>query len=132
MATVTRDIGRILTLVRDKIRDRGFTQLEVQAKLGWGRSYISQLLTKQKQLRVDQLLTILDVLGVAPGDFFAELYPQQPDPFGLAPAPTAAGELAADYRRLRALLRGLVQVLVDKDVVSVEEIAAAAVAVDSD
>ena len=39
-----------------------------------GRSYISQLLTKQKSLRVEQVLLILNVIGVEPRRFFAELY----------------------------------------------------------
>ena len=40
--------------------------------------------------------------------------------------------IVGDYRRLRALLCGLMQVLTDKDVVSREEILAAAEAVDPD
>ena len=60
------------------------------------------------------------------------LYPPPTAALGLGSAPMVAGELAADYRELRALIGALVQVLVDKDVVSVEEIAAAAEAVDTD
>ena len=71
---VERELERVLTLLRNKIRERGFTQLEVQDALSWGRSYISQLLTKQKSLRVEQVLLILNVIGVEPGEFFAELY----------------------------------------------------------
>ncbi len=52
---------------------RGYTQLEVQQELGWGRSYISQLVTKQKSPRVEQVLLILGVIGVDPAEFFAEL-----------------------------------------------------------
>lgn len=66
MLRVERDLERILTRLRNLIRDRGFTQLEVQDALGWGRSYISQLLTKQKSLRIEQVLMILNVVGVKP------------------------------------------------------------------
>jgi transcriptional regulator with XRE-family HTH domain len=72
-----REVGRFLTLLRDKMRKQGYTQLEVQEHLGWGRSYISQLVTDQKGLRVDQLLCILFVIGVEPGEFFQELYPSE-------------------------------------------------------
>ena len=72
--TVERELESVLTLLRNKIRERGFTQLEVQEALGWGRSYISQLLTKQKSLRIEQVLLILNVIGVDPSEFFGELY----------------------------------------------------------
>ena len=59
MKTIDREMDRYLTLLRDKIRVQGFTQLEVQQALGWGRSYISQLLTKQKGLRVS-VISLID------------------------------------------------------------------------
>ena len=74
MIRIDRELDRALVLLRNKIRDRGVTQLEIQEALGWGRSYISQLLTKQKALRVEQLLLILHVIGVHPTAFFSELY----------------------------------------------------------
>ncbi len=74
MRTVERDLERILTLLRNRIRERGFTQMEVQEVLGWGRSYISQLLTQQKNLRFEQVLQILNVINVDPAEFWAEIY----------------------------------------------------------
>ncbi len=136
MREVERQLDRILTLLRNKIRQRGFTQLEVQEVLGWGRSYISQLLTKQKSLRVEQVLLILNVIGVDPAAFFAELYPPGATA-GLrasgatdlsGPAMPGGGPdsgLHGDYRSVRSLLRGLVDLLVNQDVISAEELAAA-------
>lgn len=69
-----KELDRTLALLRRKIRERGFTQLEVQHMLGWGRSYLSQLLTKQKALRVEQVLMILEVIKVEPAEFYRELY----------------------------------------------------------
>ena len=74
MRTIDRDVDRCLALLRSRIRGRGFTQLEVQGVLGWGRSYISQLLTKQKALRFEQVFLILEVIGVEPDLFFAEVF----------------------------------------------------------
>lgn len=74
MIPVERELDRTLTLLRNKIREQGFTQLQVQAELSWGRSYISQLLTKQKSLRVEQVLRILQVIHVEPAAFYQELY----------------------------------------------------------
>ena len=69
-----RDITRYLSLLRNVIHESGWTQLEVQAQLCWGRSYISQLITGTKALRVDQVLSILKTIDVSPGEFFARLY----------------------------------------------------------
>ena len=88
MFTTDREVENCLTLLRNLIRQKGFTQLDVQQALGWGRSYISQLLTKQKALRYEQILLMLNVIGVSPEEFFAELFPalQQPAPTRRAPA----------------------------------------------
>ena len=48
MQQIDAEVDRYLTLLRNRIRQQGFTQLEVQQELGWGRNYISQLLTKLK------------------------------------------------------------------------------------
>jgi len=146
MGTVERDIERVLTLLRNKIRERGLTQLQVQNALGWGRSYISQLLTKQKSLRVEQVLKILEVIKVTPSEFFGELFqPHQ----ALAPAaasaagegrPGAAGpgsigagglDLGSSYRELSSLLRGLLRVLVERGIIKPEDLEAAVRASDS-
>jgi transcriptional regulator with XRE-family HTH domain len=80
MDPIENEIDRILMHLRHLIRRRGLTQLEVQKRLKWGTSYISQLVTKQKLLRVDQLLRILEVLGVPPGEFFSEVFPPPAKP----------------------------------------------------
>ncbi len=68
------EVDRMLKLLREKIRDQGFTQLKVQEALGWGRTYISQLFRKQKSLRFDQILSIIDVVGIPADEFFGEFY----------------------------------------------------------
>jgi transcriptional regulator with XRE-family HTH domain len=130
MPAVDADVDRVLTLLRNKIRERGFTQLEVQDLLGWGRSYISQLLTKQKALRLEQVLSILGVVGVDPGDFFAELYPGAGALRGSWPWSAAAlrgggSEVPGSLTELRSLVRGLVGLLVDREVIDVDELSAA-------
>ncbi|MEM7353121.1 MAG: helix-turn-helix transcriptional regulator [Acidobacteriota bacterium] len=128
--------------MRNKIRERGFTQLEVQEALGWGRSYISQLLTKQKSLRIEQVLLILNVIGVEASDFFDELYRFAPSRSGGghaagAPGSSQWGELHGqhstggrhdgaglenNFEELQALVRGLVGLLTDKGILDVEEL----------
>ena len=73
-SNVEQEIERILFHLREKMRQKDWSQLEVQEELGWGRSYISQLMTQQKMLRVEQISEILRVIGVAPAQFYMELY----------------------------------------------------------
>lgn len=142
MDTVQHELDRVLMLLRNKIREQGFTQLQVQEKLDWGRSYISQLLTKQKSLRVEQVLRILDVIGVEAADFYHELYrfprgdagSAKGDRYGefstyggmVAEVEGGSSEeldaLRFDLRGSRAALEGLLDVLREKDVLSKEEL----------
>lgn len=136
MRTIERELDRVLTLLRNKIRERGFTQLEVQEALGWGRSYISQLLTKQKSLRIEQVLLILNVIGVDPGEFFSELYhfPRAgglggPSRYSSYPRGDVRGdgdeELKRSFDELQSLMRGLVRLLTSKGLVEADELSVA-------
>ena len=71
---ISPQIDTILRALQEKIQDQGFTQKEVQEALGWGRTYISQLVRGQKSLRIEQIILILRVIKVRPADFFAEIY----------------------------------------------------------
>ncbi len=132
MMIVDNEVDRYLTLLRNKIREKGFTQLEVQEALSWGRSYISQLLTKQKSLRVEQVLLILDVIGVDPPEFFAELYYYPGAPVGAGSAgwrpagsyQQPASQLAGGFEEMRSMVRGLVWLLIDKEMIDVDELTA--------
>ena len=141
--TTDRELDRVLTLLRNKIRERGFTQLEVQEALGWGRSYISQLLTKQKSLRIEQVLLILNVIGIDPGDFFGELYhfpmaggPEGASGFRRYPSGEAFDrggantegndeEMRRGFDELQHLMRGLVRLLTSKGLVEADELSVA-------
>lgn len=86
-------VDRLLRQLRSTMQARGMSQLNVQETLGWGRTYISQLFRKQKALRVDQVLMILETLNVEPKQFFAEL-------FGVPSQATARTLTAQDRARL--------------------------------
>jgi len=129
----------MLTLLREKIRQRGFNQLRVQEALGWGRTYISQLLRQQKSLRFDQIMQILHVIEEEPRDFFAEYvrrveraeggatipsYPPRPESkgaaiFGLDPFDT---DDAIARREVRYMLDRLSHLLVEKGLIRREEL----------
>ncbi len=125
MLTIEHELNRYLTLLRNKIRERGFTQLEVQDALGWGRSYISQLLTKQKSLRVEQVLLILSVIGIEPPELYAEIYGYRlPTATSHTTSPSSA-ETDQAIQELRRELHGLVEVLLERRIITTEELSAA-------
>lgn len=124
MLPIQREVDRFLTLLRNKIRERGFTQLEVQETLGWGRSYISQLLTRQKNLRVEQVLLILNVIGVEPAEFFRELYGHPPHFFVAPPAPVSRDTIRAGDT-LRREIHALAELLIDKGLITSEDLSEA-------
>ena len=134
MIAIEREIDRYLTLLRDKIRASRFTQLEIQEALGWGRSYISQFLTKQKTLRLEQVLSILNVIGIEPAAFFGELYGVSPwsGAGGLQP-PEASAELPdQQLARVSELAHGLVDLLVEKKLITAAALAEAVEAQESE
>ncbi len=131
MRKVDRDIDRILSRLRKAIRERGYTQLEVQEVLGWGRSYISQILNREKNLRLDQVLMILKVINVKPEDFWGEIYqfgetyrPDQPGRQAAPALPEAPDEstMADDLRRSKRLLDGVVTVLTQKRLITADDL----------
>lgn len=125
MKNLDKEIERVLSLLRNKIRERGFTQLQVQEQLHWGRSYISQLVTRQKALRLEQILAILDVIGVSPTEFFGELYgfesrgPFQDDLMTGGPSPE---EMEKQLRVTRGLVERIAQKLISKGEMSQQEV----------
>ncbi len=129
MVTIEHEVGRYLVLLGNKIRERGFTQLEVQDALGWGRSYISQLVTRQKALRFEQLLSILSVLGIDPADFFRELYGIRASAF---PALRSVHRSAdAELQKLRGEIYSLTELLLEKGLIEAEDLTAAVRTVDA-
>ncbi len=127
MVSIERELDRYLTLLRNKIHEKGFTQLEVQEALGWGRSYISQLLTKQKSLRLEQILSILHVIRVDPREFFTELH-DEVSRFGVGShqSSTSSAELLRlQLEEIKALLNGLTKLLLKKGLITAVGLSAA-------
>lgn len=125
MQTIDRDIERILALLRNLIQQQGFTQLEVQKALGWGRSYISQLLTRQKSLRAEQLLSVLDVIDVDPADFWGEIYRLDEIRPRRQTALFATADVGEEIQQLGMLFEGLVAVMKEKKLITTDDLATA-------
>ncbi len=111
-------VAPILTLLVEKIRERTFTELEVEEVLGWDRHYIQQLRAGRKRLRVQEVLAILGVIGVEPEEFFAALYGE----------PSGDEGRRTDIAELSALADGIVNLLVKNGLVNAGELARAVAA----
>lgn len=83
---ITQQVDRILATLRHVIESSELNQQDIQKALGWGRTYITQLLNKQKALRISQILQILEVVEMEPTEFFNLVF-QDPlptrRPFGI-------------------------------------------------
>ena len=124
MTNIDQQLDLYLALLRKKIRAKGYTQLEVQESLGWGRSYLSQLLTKQKSLRLEQVLLILRVIGVEPREFFTELVagPPQSRTVRRRPVQSSGASPEKQLEDLSSLLQGLAKLLIRKKVITAAEL----------
>jgi transcriptional regulator with XRE-family HTH domain len=72
---VAPQIRRWSWRLRDLLREHGRTFREIEEELGWSSGYLSQVLAPgTPALKVEHVLQVLDVLGVAASEFFADLY----------------------------------------------------------
>lgn len=74
MRNTDRDLEKLRFLLRHLIAESGRTQAEIERRCGWGSGALSQMLNGRKSLKMEAVLTLLNVLGVEPGRFFARLF----------------------------------------------------------
>ena len=63
-------LGRLLRLLQGAIRAAGFTQIEVDDRIGRRRGYLSHVFQRRVDLKLIDLLRALEVLEVDSGRFF--------------------------------------------------------------
>lgn len=111
---------RILTVLRASIHASGRTQIEIDHAIGRRKGYLSHVFQRRVQLKVRDLLAVIDELGMDPGAFLGYLIlphgPRQPrpqPPRGSAGA--AAAELEAEPEPApRGELETLIATLLDR------------------
>jgi hypothetical protein len=79
MPNIQQEVDRTRKLLARLIRVAGFTRAEVDAELGEGRGYSTRVLNGLVSLKHEHTLTLLQAIGVDPGDFFRLLYPRTED-----------------------------------------------------
>lgn len=95
---VSPEVTQVVRLLRERIRDAGWTLRAVARELGWHEDYLSQLFRGSPQLKLEQLFAVLRVIDLSPADFFAGLASSFADPWparagrpAAAPAPAGGG-----------------------------------------
>lgn len=71
----------MIVVLKATIRGLGFTNREVERRLGLSRGYLTRLFSGVMDLRYDHVTEIADVIGVDPEDIFRLAYPPTPKPF---------------------------------------------------
>ncbi len=113
---IETQVRKFHTLLEKKIRQRGYEESDVEESLDWETGSIRRLSTGEQELKVEQVLVILAVIGVDQQAFFAELY-------GLA-VDVSPAELA----ELKTLVGSVVNLLVKNGVVTADDLMSAVAA----
>ena len=71
----------MIVILKAIIRGLGFTNREVERRLGLSRGYLTRLFSGVMDLRYDHITEIADVIGVDPEDIFRLAYPPTQKPF---------------------------------------------------
>ncbi len=73
-------VGRLLKELRRVIRESDTTQRAIEAKNGYTRGYLSQVLQGHVTLTARHVFGILLALDIPPAAFFSRLFGERPDP----------------------------------------------------
>jgi hypothetical protein len=79
-AQVTSDVLRVRTTLDRLLRLLGVTPREVERRLGLGKQsrYVVRRLSPTREIKLREILEILDAVEVSPGTFFAAAFPSEP------------------------------------------------------
>ena len=77
MSTVEADLARLRVRLRAAIRVAGLKNREVERRMGFSAhsGYLSRLFSGSRQLKVKQVLDILETIGMPAAEFFQDVFP---------------------------------------------------------
>jgi transcriptional regulator with XRE-family HTH domain len=70
----------MITVLKATLRALGFTNREVESRLGVSRGYLTRLFSGVMDLRFDHITEIAEVIGVDPEEILRLAYPPAPQP----------------------------------------------------
>ena len=91
---IQEEIQRLIQMLRVAMRILDVSNRDIEKQLGLSYGYLSRLFSGAIELKMEHILQIVEVLGLAPAEFFHLAYPRRPSP----PSEAAA--------RMRAILDG--------------------------
>lgn len=69
------DLGRVLDSLREKVEASTLPRRDIEKRLGLSRGYLARLLSGDAEIRLWQILGLLDILEDRPAQFFREHFP---------------------------------------------------------
>lgn len=76
-SSAREETQRILRKLRTALRLLGFTNREIERRLGYTPSYLSRLFSGQIELRFEHVVDITEAMGLTVAEFFAFAYPDR-------------------------------------------------------
>ena len=73
-------VERILRMLQVAIRMLGFSNREIERRLGWTPSYMTRILKGNIELKVEHVVDIAGALGLTPREFFLFAFPDRGEP----------------------------------------------------
>lgn len=74
------EVTRILAMLRDAVRFSNLSNREVERRLGFSASgYLSRLFAGSSELKLRQILDILEIVGLPPANFFRAAFSEPDD-----------------------------------------------------
>jgi transcriptional regulator with XRE-family HTH domain len=117
------EIEHVIQVIRSAMRVLGFTNREVERRLGVSGGYLTRLFSGVMELRFEHIVDIARAIGLEPQELFELVYTQPRRPpteaaqriretFGPAqppepPVPASRGELPRDEESLEAVEQGM-------------------------
>src|SRR5262245_40623441 len=75
---------RLIRMLRTAMRLLGFTNREIERRLGYTPSYLTRLLSGQIELRFEHIVEIASAMGMTVAEFFQFAYPLAEEPLSEA------------------------------------------------
>lgn len=73
----TPEVERVVRLLRTLLRMLGFTNREIERRLGYTPSYLTRLFGGQIELKLEHVLQIERAMGLKPGEVWEFAYPRR-------------------------------------------------------
>lgn len=91
------EVRRLRTMLKTAMKVLGFTNRDVERKLGLSGSYLSRLFSGMIDLKVDHVVAIARVIGVEPEELFQLAFPRKKRPLTVSAA--RLRETLEEYQR---------------------------------